>query len=324
VDVLSLAAGGAPWPDVTLADLTAEATDAELLACLRAALQPPAGAKLAEMEMAKPSLRQLRILVAEDNRTNQKVIERLLTHAGHKVELAGDGQAAVNALDADTFDVVLMDINMPDMDGIETVKLLRFMHSAESLPPIIALSADATPDTKAACEAVGFSGYLTKPIDTKILLEHLERITGTLGTAEEPAPPTPALEHRSPGERVGPVLDEAKLASLARLDTGDGFLAQVIDEFIEDAAGIVDRIAAAAVAGEAHVFRDEAHALRSSAAYVGATALFNLCVSWRNLDDDALILRGRAEIASLRYEFARLRTALTAARPHDAAASRRA
>jgi two-component system sensor histidine kinase RpfC len=321
VDVLTLAAGGMPLPDVTLADLSADATDADLLVCLRAALQSPAGSRPAETEMPRPLLRQLRILVAEDNRTNQKVIERLLEHAGHRVELAGDGQAAIDALETGTFDVVLMDINMPDMDGIETVKLLRFIHPAHTLPPIIALSADATPDTKAACEAVGFSGYLTKPIDTTILLDHLERITAAPGTAEQPVAPPAALEERTPGERAGPVLDDAKLASLARLDNGDGFLAQVIDEFIEDAAGIVERIAAAAAAGDAHTFRDEAHALRSSAGYVGATALFNLCVTWRNLDDDALILRGRAEVAGLRHEFARLRAALTAARPRDAASS---
>ena len=67
--------------------------------------------------------------------------------------------------------------------------------------------------------------------------------------------------------------------------------------------------------------RDEAHALRSSAGYVGASALFSLCLAWRGLDDDALILRGRAEIARLRHEFDRLATALTAARTAGARAT---
>jgi two-component system sensor histidine kinase RpfC len=89
----------------------------------------------------------------------------------------------------------------------------------------------------------------------------------------------------------------------------------VIDDFLEDAAGLIERIAQAVTAGDARAFRDEAHALRSSAGYVGAAGLFSLCLSWRSLDDDALILRGRAEIARLREEFERVRTALTAAKP---------
>jgi two-component system sensor histidine kinase RpfC len=119
------------------------------------------------------------------------------------------------------------------------------------------------------------------------------------------------------------VLDQAKLASLARLDNGDGFLAQLIDEFLADAAAIVARIGRAAATGDARAFRDEAHALRSSAAYLGATALFELCLAWRHLDDDALILRGAVEVARLEREFERLRAALLAARPGRAAVSGR-
>jgi two-component system sensor histidine kinase RpfC len=85
------------------------------------------------------------------------VIRRLLEHAGHGVRIVDDGQAAVDALDDGAFDAVLMDINMPEMDGIEAVKLLRFLHDPVDLPPIVALSADATPDTEAACLDIGFS-----------------------------------------------------------------------------------------------------------------------------------------------------------------------
>ena len=260
--------------------------------------------------------RPLSILVAEDNRTNQKVITRLLEHAGHKVRVVGDGQGAVDAIDAERFDAVLMDINMPDMDGIETVKLLRFMRKPAELPPIVALSADATPETQAACREIGFSAYLLKPIDTRVLTRTLADLTGD---GPEPAAlaataavePTPA----EPDPPLPPALDPVKLANLAKLDAGDGFLAQVIDDFLEDAAGLIERIAQAAAAGDARAFRDEAHALRSSAGYVGAAGLFSLCLSWRNLDDDALILRGRAETRHLRDEFERVRSALTAAKP---------
>ena len=190
------------------------------------------------------------------------------------------------------------------------------MHSPDELPPIVVLSADVTPETQAACRDLGFSGYLGKPIDTRVLTRTLADLTGD---GPEPAAlaataavePTPA----EPDPPLPPALDPVKLANLAKLDAGDGFLAQVIDDFLEDAAGLIERIAQAAAAGDARAFRDEAHALRSSAGYVGAAGLFSLCLSWRNLDDDALILRGRAETRHLRDEFERVRSALTAAKP---------
>lgn len=351
IDIVTLAVAGGraeALPDVTLADLDEAAEDGSaderLRLCLRAALRRPASSAPGPPALPRPR-RPLSILVAEDNRTNQKVVSRLLEHAGHTVRIVPDGQGAVDALDEGGFDAVLMDVNMPEMDGIEAVKLLRFLHPPAELPPILALSADATPDTEAACRAVGFSGYLTKPVDTFALLRTLEEVTerrrpavtgATLrlvkpaptaaadgsppaGSAPRPAKPfSGAAEGATPPRPAAAVLDGAKFASLARLDTGDGFLAQLIDEFLADGAGIVARISRAAAAGDARAFRDEAHALRSSAAYLGATALFDLCLGWRAIDDDALILRGTVEVARLEREFDRLRAALLAARPGPA------
>jgi two-component system sensor histidine kinase RpfC len=250
----------------------------------------------------------------------------------------------VDALEQGGFDAVLMDVNMPEMDGIEAVKLLRFLHPPAELPPILALSADATPDTEEACRAVGFSGYLTKPVDTPALLRALEEVTEHRRPAVAAAGPTLRLvvpppttadrpADRWPADRPDPataasraaemtpsrppsaVLDPAKFASLACLDDGDGFLARLIDEFLVDGESIVARVGHAAATGDARAFRDEAHALRSSAAYLGATTLFELCLAWRAVDDDALIMRGAAEVARLEREFDRLRAALLAVRP---------
>ena len=210
VDVLTLGGEQGELPDLTLADLPETVDDASLLSCLRAALQTPAGAGPADRAVApEPPVRPLSILVAEDNRTNQKVITRLLEHAGHKVRVVGDGQGAVDAIDAERFDAVLMDINMPDMDGIETVKLLRFMRKPAELPPIVALSADATPETQAACREIGFSAYLLKPIDTRVLTRTLADLTGdgpepaalAATAAVEPTPAEPDPPSRPPSTR---------------------------------------------------------------------------------------------------------------------------
>ena len=88
--------------------------------------------------------RSLHVLVAEDNRTNQKVIGKILEHAGHRATIVATGQEAVEALEEPGYDLVLMDLNMPVLGGIEAVKLLRFTHDVDELPPIVALSADAT------------------------------------------------------------------------------------------------------------------------------------------------------------------------------------
>lgn len=319
IDVIAIGTEGDEAAALTLVDLPADVADEVLHAGLRAALRRPAMAGQRRGRDQAPDLggvrRRLHVLVAEDNRTNQKVIGKLLERSGHRATIVGSGQEAIDALDEPGFDLVLMDINMPGMNGIEAVKLLRFMHPAEALPPIVALSADATPQTREACRAVGFSAYLTKPVDTQLLLHTLGELTGTTmiqleeGAAASPQDhgPAAALLAVDPGHAA---LDRAKLASLAELDHGDGFFDHLIDDFIADVQVVVMQIERAAAAGDVRAFRDQAHALRSSAAHIGATALFELCLGWRELDDHALMLRAQAELARLRREVERARLGL--------------
>jgi two-component system, sensor histidine kinase RpfC len=300
---------------LTLADLPADVGDAELFACLRAALRrlPPGDAAAGRAPLgttaAGEPARSLHILVAEDNRTNQKVIGKILEHAGHRATIVATGQEAVEALEEPGFDLVLMDLNMPELGGIEAVKLLRFTHDVDALPPIVALSADATPQTREACRTVGFSAYLTKPVNTQLLLRTLAELAGGAAPARTAAAP-PQPREEAPAEPSRPAVDPARLASLAELDSGDGFLDGLIDDFLADLDGILDQLEHAAVAADARTFRDQAHALRSSAAHVGALGLFDLCLSWRELDDHALLMRVGAELARLRAEAERVHAAL--------------
>ena len=87
------------------------------------------------------------------------------------------------------------------------------------------------------------------------------------------------------------MLDTSRLASLAELDRGDGFLDGLIDDFLVDLEAILGQLETAAQRGDARAFRDQAHALRSSAAHLGALALFDVCLGWRELDDHALMMR---------------------------------
>jgi two-component system sensor histidine kinase RpfC len=324
VDLITVGLAAAPGSLPALAELPAEPDDAALVTCLRAALAEQPGEHTRRGAAAMLARRPSRVLVAEDNRTNRKVIGRILERAGHKAVMVDDGAAVIERLEDERFDIVLMDLNMPGTGGVEAMKLLRFAHAAEDLPPVVVLSADATEETRRRCASAGFSGYLTKPVDSALLIRTIDELVGersaaaasasTMAAAHRPMPavatatdnvvPHPALE----GAR--PVVDRAKLMALAALDTGDGFLASLIDDFLGDAAMLVQEIEAAAKAGRMRELRDRAHALRSSAAHLGGTALFELCLSWRDLGDEALAARGRTELARLRREFDRLRAAL--------------
>ena len=108
-----------------------------------------------------------------------------------------------------------------------------------------------------------------------------------------------------------PPLDLAKLASLAALDHGDGFLEGLITDFVIDVRAILDQLTRAATRGDAREMRDLAHALRSSSAHLGAMRVFELLLAWRELDDHALILRSGAELGTLAREIDEVETALT-------------
>lgn len=338
VDLITVGLGREAADAPVLANLVADVDDARLRAVLRAALRRPASSATVDAMPETPQHRRsLRVLVAEDNRTNQKVIGKLLEQAGHRPTIVASGTEALEALEEPGFDIVLMDLNMPEMTGIEAVKLLRFTHAPERLPPIVALSADATLQTREECRSVGFSAYLTKPVETALLLRTLAELTGSgddeaemHGTAaaddDEPSPPVATVTPLPTAGSGRPALDRAKIASLAALDRGDGFLDRLIEDFVVDVRGILDELTRAAARGDAREMRDQAHALRSSAAHMGALRVFEILLGWRELDDHALLLRSTAELARLAREIAELEAALTAfhAEHKTAAPERRA
>src|SRR5262249_39986419 len=120
--------------------------------------------------------RQLAVLVAEDNRTNQKVIAKILERGGHRAHIVDNCEAALDALADRRFDLVLMDVNMPVMNGIEATKLCRFAAIGQRRVPIVALTADATPEMEARCTEAGMDGCVTKPIEPAQLLEIIEQV----------------------------------------------------------------------------------------------------------------------------------------------------
>jgi len=219
--------------------------------------------------------RRLRVLVAEDNPVNRKVMRAVLERAGHTVRVVEDGEAALDALEQGGWDLVILDMQMPRMSGLEVLKLHRFMDTEGRRTPVLMLTANATPEAVAACEEAGADAYLTKPVDARTLLACIDRLAGEEPEAAAPdagaaAPRTvTVLQRPRGGDRL---LDEDKLRELETLTDDPGFVSDLLSGFMKDAQTLIARMQAAVTAGRLHEFKDWVHALKGSAGNVGAEA----------------------------------------------------
>jgi signal transduction histidine kinase/DNA-binding response OmpR family regulator len=153
----------------------------------------PAGAEA-------PSLRPLRILVAEDNKVNQAVASKSLGKRGHRVTLTEDGRQAVAAWESGGFDLILMDVEMPEMDGLSATREIRAKErGTESHIPIIAMTAHALEGDREHCLAAGMDGYVTKPLRIRVLAEEIARVMPcAAGSPEGPEPGRPPGDGSAP------------------------------------------------------------------------------------------------------------------------------
>jgi two-component system sensor histidine kinase RpfC len=243
----------------------------------------------------------LNLLVAEDNEVNRKVIYRVLEQSGHRVTLARNGHEALARLEEQTFDACILDMQMPELGGVDTLKTFRVAHPDRDALPFVMLTASATTDALAAARQAGFDAYLTKPVEPRRLLETLQRITGARTGA---ASAGPAATARSPQPRRGSAgIDRDLLASLARLDAGGGFLRELIEQFLADGDALLSALDRGDLDANRQHASQQAHALRGAARAVGALALEDALEAL----EEALAQDSRARVdqalASLRETF---------------------
>jgi two-component system sensor histidine kinase RpfC len=258
----------------------------------------------------------LSILVADDNQVNRLVVSKILERGGHTTRSVMNGEEVLNAVEAESFDIVIMDINMPVMTGLEAAKLLRFTELGQSHLPIIALTADATPDAIARAAEAGMDACLSKPIQPAELLRKIEEVVGSRtevagavhqsadARENDGATPSPRLQAHD-----DEIIDRRMLRELEALG-GREFLLNVVDEFFADADQLLAELQEAAFAADSYRFRIEAHGLQSAAANVGARAVHKLCVEWRKITDAELARNGREHIERLRRELLQAHGAL--------------
>jgi len=220
--------------------------------------------------VAETRKRKVRILLAEDNATNQKVALKILEKHGYRADAVGNGREAVQAVMAMPYDLVLMDVQMPEMDGIEAARILRDRAASGVLPsrtPIIALTAHAMQGDRDKCLEAGMVGYVTKPIRPAELIEAIERNLPRgddtrLARAPEGSSPPPAAFDR-PG-------------LLERLDGDREMYNAVLEAFLDDATRLIRTLRKAAECRDADALRLAAHSLRGASGNVGAAILEEL------------------------------------------------
>jgi PAS domain S-box-containing protein len=212
--------------------------------------------------------RPLRVLLAEDNPVNQEVALRLLERRGHSVIVAENGKQALTAIERHKFDLVLMDVQMPEMGGLEATQLIREKEKStgEHLP-ILAMTAHAMQGDRERCIAAGMDGYLAKPIDPKSFLQTVEGISQRATQSETTPQEAGSRDASSDAPRA---LDTKAL--LEWFSGNRKLLRSIVKTFRDDCPRMMARIRSALAANDANLLADGAHALKGSVGNFGPTA----------------------------------------------------
>jgi PAS domain S-box-containing protein len=217
-------------------------------------------------------VRQLRVLIAEDHPINQRLISEIVAGLGHAFAIAENGNQVLAMLEQEHFDVILMDGQMPEMDGYQTAAAIRHRESDTGRHiHIIAVTAHAMPQDRELCLAAGMNDYVAKPIDPDVLAERLERLAGLL-PADLPALPASRVPPILPPSPPAPAIIDIALA-LKRVRGKRELLNQMARVFLDDLPESVSAIQDAVQAGNAEQLERAAHRLKGAAAALSADRL---------------------------------------------------
>lgn len=286
-------------------------------------------------QIAPPSqLIPLRILLAEDNRVNQQVALLTLKQLGYQADVVNNGREVLEALRRQPYDVVLMDVEMPQMDGLTATCLIcqewtadRMLvdtsqesrvtstktlttHPQSQRPRIIAMTAYAMAGDRQKYLEAGMDDYISKPIQEKELIRALQLCQSAMGESRKPA----TQEGRVVTDNVDspPVLDHRVLNSLRQMAGSKAatLLCQIIDDYREDAPQRLQDIRDAVATGNAQALRQSAHTLRSSSANLGAMNLSHLCKALEMIGRAGTTMDAAQWIAQVEAEYEKVKVAL--------------
>jgi GAF domain-containing protein/CheY-like chemotaxis protein/HPt (histidine-containing phosphotransfer) domain-containing protein len=246
----------------------------------------------------------LRILVAEDNVVNQRLALRLLEKLGYRADVVANGLEAVEAVERQPYDLVLMDVQMPDMDGVQATQRILERWGDGDRPWIVAMTAEVMRGDREGFLAAGMNDYVAKPIRPQELIAAIART---------PSRTRPVAV--GDAESAGPPVDASVLDRLAESMGGDdAFVAELIDQFVTDSPGLVAAARKGLEAGDADEVRRAAHTLKSNAATFGANELADCSSRLEAAAKAGQLEDGPARLEAIDEELGRVHAALRAAK----------
>ncbi len=247
----------------------------------KAEYRPQSSGKLAE------SL-PLAILVAEDNTVNQKVVQQLLAHLGYRADVVANGIEVLDALERQNYEVVLMDVQMPEMDGLEATRRLR-ARFAEGGPRVIAMTANAMPGDREKCLSAGMDAYVSKPVELDDIRAVLIAVAGT----------------GKPNGDGEPVIDRRRIDQLIELqdENNPRLASDIIQLFINDSPKHLQNIEHAIAEHNAEALLSVSHRFLSSIENLGAQRMRKHCMALERLGREGTLQGADTLLDSLRCEF---------------------
>jgi signal transduction histidine kinase/HPt (histidine-containing phosphotransfer) domain-containing protein len=272
-------------------------------ACLRRAVVPRSSSEFPALPHQGGEGTQsagFRILVAEDNAINQKVVVRMLEKHGHRVTVVGDGREAIAAVERHEFDLVLMDVQMPHLSGLEAARLLRAREEGTGRHlPIIALTAHALKGDRERFLQAGMDGYVAKPIQPEGLFEEIAKYVPIPQPSAPPSAPSPPARTALDGKAI-----------LRRLDNDRELLRELVGIFDQDCPRYLERIRTALAWRDGPAAADSAHALRGAAGNFAAAEVMAAAFQVESLARAGEHASAAAACAQLESEAGRLKEAL--------------
>ncbi len=226
-------------------------------------------------ELRNPNRRPLKILAAEDNKVSRMLIGRVLERAGHTYRLVKDGQEMLDVFMEESFDLIIADLRMPIVNGLEVFQMIRMSNSMADPIPYIILTADATSSVFRQCQDVGIRYFLTKPTSSKKLLETIEKATSHLrsSVAEDVEKTSDGKKRTDETIMPLPLVDGGAFQKLVVFSQDQGFVKKLLEQFSSEGETNLALMEAALDANDDASFHDHIHALKGSALEMGLQKL---------------------------------------------------
>jgi len=252
----------------------------------------------------------LRILLAEDNAINQKVALRLLERLGYAADVVGDGRQALARLDHAAYDVILMDVQMPEMDGLEASRAICARWAASERPCIIAMTAEAMQGDRDKCLAAGMDDYIVKPVTLDRLAVALAKCRPlAAATALEGADTPPVKKHRI---AAGIALDRDVLDQLREDLGGMAALRELIRSFLDQTPSVLSALRDAAARADVPNIRRAAHMIKGTSSILGARELSEQCAEIERVGQTGCIADAGSRVIAVEASYRTIEAALKA------------